>query len=464
MSFLAPSTTLKNGEYTLESTIGRGGFGCTYRALDNQTGKQVAIKECFPSGCERQENIVVAGDFASHECLEKFRQLFREQRTRLAKLRHRSIVSLVDYFDENCTCYLVMELLEGPTLLEQIEQQGPLPLEAALQIVQELASALQIIHDAGFLHLDIKPENVIMMRGAPVLVDFDLMSARDSKDFSTQPLQLAMQIGTPGYAPLEHYASQAPISPATDLYALGATFYHIITGVAPLSAVDRAAGVELSSPANLRSEVLPHYNYAIETSMQLQSERRPQSVADFLGLLQTPVIPPDEDEDKPQFAAHAKGFYRISLSQKSPTFPKRCVCCYGKQPKDTWLLNSPSGKHILPLCDMCARHQKAARLSGQVTFWGMGASLLLAFFGVYLSVINKSFLPIFFCLLSIFLCFGAVSYGALKSSRADELLSDYCGDPAEPAVYIFNGRTHIWKFRNSNYAEDFKKANEVFIV
>jgi len=464
MSFLAPSTSLKNGEYTLESPIGRGGFGCTYRAFDHQTERTVAIKECFPSGCERQENTIVAGDFASHECLEKFRQLFREQGAHLAAIRHRAVVSLRDYFDENGTTYLVMDLLEGPTLLEQIEQQGPLPLEVASEIVAELADALKTIHDAGFLHLDIKPENVIMTNGVPVLVDFDLMSARDSHDFTTRPLQLAMQIGTPGYAPLEQYASQAPISPATDLYALGATFYHIATGIAPLSAVDRAAGMELSSPSTIRSEILPHHSHAIETAMQLQSGERPQSVADFLLLLQTPVVPNEDDEDKPQFAAHAKGFYRIVLTQKSAIFPKRCVCCYGKRPTDTWLLNSPSGKQILPLCDMCARHQKAAKQSGQVTFWGMGAALLITGLGVYLSVVNQSFFPIFLCFFAVILCFSSMSYGALKSSRAEEMLSDYCGDPAEPAVYIFNGRVHVWKFRNSNFAEDFKEKNQEFVV
>ena len=416
MPFLPPETSLFNARYTLQNPIGRGGFGRTYRALDERTGRVVAIKECFPAGCERHEKRIVPGDFASHECLERFREMFREQARRLGQIHHRAVVSLFDCFDENGTTYLVMELLEGPTLLEEVEKNGALDDERARKTIEEIADALRAIHEAGFLHLDIKPENVILVNGAPVLVDFDLMSARENRGFETRPLQLSAQIGTPGYAPLEQYASHAPLSPATDIYALGATFYHLLTGAAPISAVDRAAGVDLVSAKTLRAPIAPEWSLVLERSLELQSEKRPATTYEFLQILQTPIVESrdENDEDRPQFAAHAKGFYRVVLSEKNAVFPARCVCCYGKNPTEQWNLNSPSGKHVLPLCAMCARHHRLARQSGQVTFWGMGASLPLAFLGMYLSASGGSFWPIFLCLFALILCFGAMSYGALK--------------------------------------------------
>ena len=466
MPALPPETLLHNGAYRIESHLARGGFGLTYRARDLQNERDVAIKECFPAGCEREQFNVVPSDFAARGCLHAFRRIFHAQAAHLKELQHPSIVALLDVFDENETTYLVMALLEGPTLLEQIEQGGPMQPRRAIECFEKLADALSAIHGAGFLHLDVKPENAILVDGSPVLVDFDLLAPREKPDFNTRPLSLSTQIGTPGYAPLEQYAQHAQLSPATDVYALGATLYHLVTGAAPLSAVDRAAGVALAPLAQSQPELDAPLRGAIESALHLDATKRPQSVAELLELFRAPVIVADAPpaNDRPQLAAHARGSYRIVMTKRQPAMPARCVCCYARAPGVQWQLNSPSGKWQMPLCQACETHQRAAKMGDKVTFWGMGGSLILAMGGVALSVVNRSFWPILFCFVAIILNFTAMSYGALKNSRAEEMLSDFCSDLSAPATYVYNGRVHIWRFRNSRFAEEFKELNAEFVI
>ena len=465
MPALSPETLLHDGAYRIEAPLGRGGFGLTYRARDLANERDVAIKECFPAGCERDGQSVVPSDFAARGCLDAFRRGFHVQAARLRELQHPGIVALFDAFDENGTTYLVMSLLDGPTLLEHVEERGPLRPDSAVAHFEKMADALDAIHGAGFLHLDVKPENAILVDGSPILVDFDLLCEREKPDFNTRPLSLATQIGTPGYAPLEQYAQHAKLSPATDVYALGATLYHLLTGAAPLSAVDRAAGVAMPTLGESQPELERPLAGAIERALHLDAPERPQSIAELLELLHAPVI---EDAPTPdnrqQNASHAQGSYRIVMTRKQPSLPERCVCCYARAPGAQWQLNSPSGKWQLPLCNDCAHHQSAAKMGDKVTFWGMGGSLLLALGGVALSVANRSFLPILFCLIAIVANFTAMSYGALKNSRAEEMLSDYCSDLVTPATYVFNGRVHIWRFRNSKFAEEFKELNDEFVI
>ena len=466
MPALPPETLLHDGAYRIESPLGRGGFGLTYRARDVLGERDVAIKECFPNGCERADLDVMPSDYAARGCLQAFRRIFHAQAAHLKELTHPSIVALLDVFDENETTYIVMPLLEGPTLLEQIESHGPLPPDRALAHFEKLADALSAIHGAGFLHLDVKPENAILVDDSPVLVDFDLLIEREKPDFNTQPLSLATQIGTPGYAPLEQYAQHAKLSPATDVYALGATLYHLVTGAAPLSAVDRAAGVELAPLSQVQPGLDAQLRGAIESALHLDAAKRPQSVPELLELFRAPVVVADAPtlDDRPQLAAHAHGSYRIVMTRRQPAMPARCVCCYARAPAAQWQLNSPSGKWQMPLCIECQNHQNAAKLGDKVTFWGMGGSLVLAMGGVFLSVANRSFLPILFCLFAIVLNFSAMSYGALKNSRAEEMLSDFCSDLATPATFVFNGRVYIWRFRNSRFAEEFKELNAEFVI
>lgn len=464
---LAPQTSLHDGAFIIESVIGRGGFGITYRARDVRNQREVALKECFPLGCERRENAVVAREFWAHSHLAALQNRFRAQAQRLQTLSHPNLARVWDGFDENDTVYLVMELVEGPTLLRVIEERE-IAVEEALEWIEKLAFALGALHDAGLLHLDVKPENVILRENEPILLDFDLVQLQDGADVSTRPLALALQCGTPGYAPLEQYASTAKLSPASDFHALGATFYHLLTAKPPLGALDRAAGTSLVSPLQIRPLLAPFLAEAIARALEIKSEARPASAREFVASMQEPTPAPEDDDAAdialaPQLMKHGTGFHRVVLTAKTPVLPARCVCCHDKS-DTTWLLNSPSGRWELPLCQRCYRHQNAAKAAGAVTFWGSILSLGIAVLVVGLSFVASSLWPLLLGPVCIVMNFAALSYGALKSSRAEEMLKPNCCDLTEPATYVFNGKVHIWRFKNGHFAADFKKRNADFVA
>ena len=420
----------------------------------------------------------MAGDFFSHSHLQTLKTRLGEQARLLGAVNHPNIVKIEECFEENGTVYLVMEWLDGPTFLQIVEENGPFSVPIALERAGELASALEAMHRAGVLHLDVKPENVILSENRAVLVDFDLMQARGGADFSTRPLSLINQCGTPGYAPLEQYGQSAPLSSASDVYALGATLYHLLTGEAPPSAVDRAAGVPMESASQKRAEIPEFLSQSLEHALKVQSDERPQSVTAFRASWTAPtpkIAAPGDDDDQIQFSAQqaalsqsklASGVYRIVLTTSEPVFPSRCVCCADKVGAKSLQLTvkTPSQRWLVPLCEACFRHEKAARASGAVTFWGLGLSALCAVAGGWISVLIDSLVPLGLCLVALLLCFGSMIYGALKSSSAEEMMKANCCNVAEPVTCVFNGRVHIWRFKSALYAEEFKKKNASFVV
>jgi serine/threonine protein kinase len=299
MSALPPQTPLHDGAFLIESVIGRGGFGITYRARDLANEREVALKECFPPGCERCEKEVVAREFWAHSNLAALQNRFRAQAQRLTHISHPNLARVWDCFDENGTVYLVMELAEGPTLLNIIESRE-VSVEEALLWTEKLALALGALHDGGLLHLDVKPENIVLRDQEPVLLDFDLVQPHNEIDVTTRPLSLALQCGTPGYAPLEQYAQTAKLSPASDIYALGATFYHLLTGQTPLGAIDRAAGTPLASPLGMRPLLAPSIDRAVSHALEIKAEARPASMREFIVSLREP--PPTIEDEAPDVA------------------------------------------------------------------------------------------------------------------------------------------------------------------
>lgn len=475
MAALPPGTALSDGVYILEEVLGRGGFGITYRASDTRSSRPVAIKECFPSGCERQGTEVHPGDFYSSSHLESFKYGLRQQARILEHLTHPAIVSVVETFDANNTVYMVMDLVEGETLHQYIEKRGALPPEEATAWLEPIAGAVAAVHHAGLLHLDIKPENAIVVdesAHALVLVDFDLAQSQELDDFRTRPLALATQCGTPGYAPLEQYAQHARLTRATDVYALGATLYHLLTGQVPNSAVDRAAGEALRLPSAVTTGLPADLEAGVLAALAIKPDERPPDIESFLKALQPapPLVTPDEDDDAfippvtPQFMAHNAGMiHRIVLNTETPVWPKRCVCCFERAETD-YTLNSPSGRWSLPLCHVCEKHQQLARQAGRVTTIGLTFSVVVALVAVAASVLAESFWPIFLGPVGIMTNFISMNYGGLKNSRAEETMRDTCSDLSQPVTYNFNGRVHIWRFKNARFAEEFRKRNAAFVV
>lgn len=470
---LPTGTLLHEGLYRLEDEIGRGGYGVTYRATKMDDEVLVAIKECFFPGCRREGEAISPCDDGTQKALDAWGERVLAQAERLRPLQHPHLAHTLEAWRENNTVYLAMELLEGPTLAQVIEARERLPFEEALQHASELAGALDALHERGLVHLDVKPENAILTERGAVLLDFDLVQPSGEADFSTRPLSLAGRIGTPGYAPPEAYGEHAPQGTPSDVYALGATLYFLLGGQTPPSAVDRAAGLEV-----LPLDIAPHLQEALEAALQLPINARPATIGEFQAMWVPPPapLPPPDDFAFSQHHASmmqsqlASGVYRVVLTQSDPEFPARCACCFEKADVDTHItINSPSGKRYIPGCQVCLRHQHVARASSNGTGWGAGLSVPIVALGAILCVTSDSspfqfVLGFLLCICALFVYFASISYGAHKSSRAEEMLKSSCCHSLEPVTYSFNGRVYIWRFKNVLYAEEFKKKNADFVV
>ncbi len=276
---LSPGSRLARGAYTVGKVLGQGGFGITYLGSDTRLVRPVAIKEFFPENCRRQGTTVVSVGSWTSETYADAKQKFLLEGQTLAKFNHPSIVRVFYAFEENNTVYIVMEYLRGKTLAERVtEAGGRLDETEALTYVREVGEALQVIHRANFLHRDIKPENIMLTQDQrTVLIDFG--TAREYVSDRTQTHSVTF---TPGYAPLEQYAQRSQKTPSTDIYALAATLYFLLTGETPVAATDRAVGVELRTVQQLNPAVRSTVSAAIEQAMAIQVTQRPQSVEAFL--------------------------------------------------------------------------------------------------------------------------------------------------------------------------------------
>lgn len=287
--------TLQNGKYNIEGILGQGGFGITYRAVQTSLGRTVAIKEFFMKDyCERAEDtaMITMGTQSSREMVLRYRDKFEKEARTLAKLKHPHIVSVIDVFQENNTSYYVMEYADGASLKQRVEEKGPLSEVQAVNCVRQVAEALRYLHGQHICHLDIKPANILTRtNGEIVLADFGLAKQydEDGGETSTTPVGKSK-----GYAPPEQYRTGGvkTFSPETDIYALGATFYFLLTGKTPPESV-------LLNEVSLDiSPLSPRMAQAVQGAMQLRRADRMTLDAFEKLLNKEPKQPkPSEDED-----------------------------------------------------------------------------------------------------------------------------------------------------------------------
>src|SRR3990172_7259289 len=224
------------GEYTIVAVLGDGGFGITYRARDTKLGLDVAIKEYFPGiYATRTEAATIMPKSGGD--LENYRwglEAFLKEAQALAKFKHSQIVRVLRFLEANGTAYTIMEYEEGETLTAYLKRHGGVLLEARLlQIFLPILNGLHAVHDAGLLHLDIKPDNIYMRRNEqPMLIDFG--SSRQMRGDADGKITL-----TPGFCALEQYPGHGDIGATSDVYGMGATLYRCITGKNPLDAFAR---------------------------------------------------------------------------------------------------------------------------------------------------------------------------------------------------------------------------------
>lgn len=277
---LQPGTSLQGGKYVIKQVLGQGGFGITYLATQVSLDRDVAIKEFFMrEGCLRDEDSVTVSvpSTGSADQVAKYRKKFDKEARTLALLDHPHIVRVIEIFEENGTVYYVMQHLPGGSLKDLVKKRGPLPEDEALHWVGQIAEALQYMHqEHRICHYDVKPGNILLDRkGDAVLIDFGISKNydRNGNETSTTPVGLST-----GYAPIEQYQGISIFSPASDVYALGATLYSLVMGHPPVSSLTLAQGVplEFDHPVSASTRNL------ISRAMKVSTNERSQTVDLFL--------------------------------------------------------------------------------------------------------------------------------------------------------------------------------------
>ena len=285
---LPRDTRLRGGNYVIGPVLGQGGFGITYKAGDTNLQRFVAVKEFFPFGAGRSSGTVQPTGGMTQSSYEDTKKKFIEEARTLARFSHPAIVRVYGVWEENNTAYMAMEFLEGKTLQKLIEDKGSIPEKVAVGHIKSVAEALEPVHAAGLIHRDIKPDNICVTNdGRTVLIDFGTARAFASNKTVKQTAML-----TPGYAPLEQYGQQARFGSFSDVYALGATLYHCLTGRMPAPATDRVSGVDVAPPDAVNPAISPGVSRAVMHAMQIKASDRPQNMREFIQELETPAAPP----------------------------------------------------------------------------------------------------------------------------------------------------------------------------
>ncbi|MCY6489254.1 serine/threonine protein kinase [Leptolyngbya sp. GGD] len=268
----AEGQLLQSGRYRIIRQLGGGGFGLTYLAEDSSLRRQVVIKT---------PNRI----FQRDQEYEKFISRFKSEGQALAKISHPNVVQVIEFFQEQGMPCLVMTYVQGETLNQLIRRREQLPEGEAVQCFRQLATALQFVHQAGLIHCDVHPGNIMLRQaGDPVLIDFG--SAKTLQP-STQTVTTTLN----DYAPYEQGRGGAP-QPTLDIYSLAATLYFAVTGSKPESAMSRKLyGDALKEPKQHRADLSTWLNQAILKGMALEPQDRPTSMQAWLNLLQPPQMP-----------------------------------------------------------------------------------------------------------------------------------------------------------------------------
>jgi serine/threonine protein kinase len=285
--FSALSTGARVDQYIIHSILGAGGFGITYLAEHRALGKMFAIKEYFPRDFGYREGTTVRaatdGEGTYRWGLDRFLQEARA----LARFRHPAIVDVANVFEANGTAYMVLAYEQAHDLRVWLTSLGRMPTQEEVdKLVAPLLGALELIHQGNLLHRDVSPDNILVRtNGGPVLIDFG--SARDAVRGRAQAMSMVVKHG---YSPPEQYTSDpGRQGPWTDIYALAATLYYVVSGGRPMDATARFVqeGFQPATQA-AKGRYRRSFLEAIDLGMQLRPELRPQSIAMWRPLLTQP--------------------------------------------------------------------------------------------------------------------------------------------------------------------------------
>ncbi|EGJ29775.1 MULTISPECIES: serine/threonine-protein kinase [Moorena] len=283
MISLEPGDSIKDGDYTIQRELGKGGFGTTYQATRH-----------LPDGQEEIVAIKIGREELPDNQRSEREKKFKDEAQRLNQFNHNHIVKFIEYFYEP-TIYrpcIVMDYIEGENLHRLTQPGNGIPEEQAIKYIQQVADALTAMHKVKLIHRDVKPSNIMVRHGTEeaILIDFGI-----SREFvPDRTIELTRQ-WSERYAPPEQQLRRFKAGPPLDIYALSATFYFLLTGRQPVSSRDREHELKRYRKDPQKQDVEnfvtnKKLRIAILRGMELDQQRRPQSISDWLKLLESPAI------------------------------------------------------------------------------------------------------------------------------------------------------------------------------
>ncbi|MCQ2289372.1 MAG: serine/threonine protein kinase [Muribaculaceae bacterium] len=319
--YLDPGTLLQGGKYEIVRHLASGGFGNTYEAMDVNLNKKVAVKEFFVKDfCTRDSNttMVLVTTASKKALISHLKHKFIDEARAIASMEHENIIKVQTLFEENDTAYYVMDYIDGESLNDLIKKRGPFPEDEAIAIIKKVAGALGYMHEQGRFHLDVKPGNIMMRKdGKVILIDFG--SSKQYAEVGGENTAALTPCYTPGYAPAEQMHTKATeFTAASDVYALGATLYKLLTGLTPPSAIDLLNDDEtLSYPGTLSEATIT----VIERSMIPQRSKRLQTTSEFTQLLNDETTETSKAQgDKQKFWWTKEELVPVSVQKFVPNF------------------------------------------------------------------------------------------------------------------------------------------------
>lgn len=300
--------TILHGTYKIESYLASGGFGNTYLAKNIEFDETYAIKEFFVKGvCQRDGNstTISVSNAENTNSFEQQREKFKKEARRLRSLSNPHIVKVYDLFEENGTAYYVMDYVDGENLSARLKRtKTPLSETAVRNYLSQILDGLDAVHNAGMLHLDIKPANIMVDNHYVVkLIDFGASKQQSSVGGATMSTGISY---TNGYAPSEQMAqSYDKFGPWTDFYALGATMYKLLTNQDPPSVSDLS---EDETEDKHLALPMPHVSEEMKKlvvwMMQVNRLKRPKNVGEIRRILQQSSVATSNNEETKAFSPY----------------------------------------------------------------------------------------------------------------------------------------------------------------
>ena len=305
MQHLQPNTTLQGGKYRIERVLGQGGFGNTYVGVNTVFNERIAIKEFFMQGINDRDEATGSITISIERNKQQFQEQlekFKKEALRIRKLDNSHIVRVHDLFEENGTAYYVMDYVDGENLSERLKRIGKPMTESEVRLIlPQILDALKSVHDAGIWHLDLKPANIMVDKAGNVkLIDFGASKQLNAqKGGATTSTAISY---TNGYAPREQMEQNYDkFGPWTDIYALGATLYNLLTNKRPPlpSDIDDDDSNDKHQSLSFPDGVNDDLKKMVLQLMQTKCKSRPQTIDEVSAILKQQPARSEGTVEKP---------------------------------------------------------------------------------------------------------------------------------------------------------------------